>query len=103
MFQHTIFQLITGGYTSKESTEFISMDGTVEAGPNLPSPGRWGHSMVTLHDGRVIILGDGTSAMWKKVWIYNKNTDTFEDGPDLIYPRDHAGATLFRSAKHNNR
>jgi len=96
---------VTGGYTdtTKESTELISMDGTVEAGPNLPSPGRWGHSMVTLHDGRVMILGDGTDPLKNKVSIYDSNTDTFEDGPDLIYSREHAGAILFRSAKHNNR
>ena len=38
------------------NTELVSQDGTISYGTPLPAP-RTGHCMVTLHDGRVMILG----------------------------------------------
>ena len=38
------------------STELVSQDGTISYGTPLPAA-RYGHCMVTLHDGRVMILG----------------------------------------------
>ena len=38
------------------STEMVKQDGTISYGTPLPAA-RYGHCMVTLHDGRVMILG----------------------------------------------
>ena len=50
---------ITGGYSDTEelvSTEFIFSNGSIINGPNMPAI-RYSHCMVTLHDGKVMILG----------------------------------------------
>ena len=48
--------------------------------------GRYGHWMVTLHDGRVMIIGAGDpSSLRKNVLIYDSSTNTFTAGPDTIY------------------
>ena len=43
------------------STEIVKQDGTIFDGTSLPGA-RYGHCMVTLRDGRVMILG----AQWPK-------------------------------------
>ena len=81
------FLMITGGYNGGNlaSSELISADGTVETGPDLPV-GRYGHWMVTLHDGRVMIIGAGDpSSLRQNVLIYDSSTNTFTAGPDTIY------------------
>ena len=48
--------------------------------------GRYGHWMVTLHDGRVMIIGAGDpSSLRQNVLIYDSSTNTFTAGPDTIY------------------
>ena len=51
---------VLGGYNDNngnlDTTEYMHANGTVVAGPNLPSARR-GHCSVTLHDGKVIIIG----------------------------------------------
>ena len=50
---------ITGGDTNGPflaSTEYIHLDGTVQQGPDLPFATAQ-HCMVTLHDGRVMVIG----------------------------------------------
>ena len=50
---------ISGGYydtNEHASTEFIFSNGTIINGPNMPAI-RYSHCMVTLHDGKVMILG----------------------------------------------
>ena len=81
------------------------------AGISLPYKVR-GHCVVTLNDGRVMILG-GYSGMeesgywlWsplRKVLIFNSTSGTFSDAPDMLYTRrDHACAS-FNSPLHNHR
>ena len=42
--------------------------------------------MVTLHDGRVMIIGAGDpSSLRQNVLIYDSSTNTFTAGPDTIY------------------
>ena len=41
------------------STELVKKDGTISVGPPLPEA-QEDHCMVTLHDGRVMILGGAT-------------------------------------------
>ena len=38
------------------STEMVKQDGTISVGTSLPAA-RYGHCMVTLRDGKVMILG----------------------------------------------
>merc|ERR1719266_806557 len=97
---------ITGGFQypgdgTLASTEIISPDGSVNQGMDLPEA-TWRHCMVTMDDGRIAIIG-GTRKQGKKVYIYNPQTNSYEDGPSLLFDRDEAGCTLFYSAKHGGR
>ena len=60
------------------------------------------HCMVTLDDGKVMILG-GDHYTYKRVWLFNPQTSTFTNGSDLLYERDYAGCTVFKSPLHDNR
>ena len=99
---------MTGGNHGDDlaSTEFIFSNGSVINGPNLPSARRQ-HCMVTLNDGRVMILGghglEGPSSNDQSVQIFNPEDDTFTTGPTLLYRKIEAGCTLFMSPLHENR
>ena len=97
---------ITGGNNENndrlDSTEYVSTDGVVTDGPKLPAA-RSHHCMVTLHDGKVMIIGGDPSPNDKNVIIFDPEDNTFDNGPDLNYNRDNAGCTIFRSPMHNNR
>ena len=97
---------ITGGWDENEnrldSTEYVSTDGVVTDGPKLPAA-RSHHCMVTLHDGKVMVIGGYPSSNLKSMIIFDPEDNTFDDGPDLNYNRDNAGCTIFRSTKHKNR
>ena len=81
------------------STEYVYMDGRVTQGPNLPYTAKE-HCMTKLHDGRVMILGGYFS---KKVVIFDPKTNTFTNGPTLLYERYESSCTLFYSPMHGNR
>jgi len=95
---------ITGGRdelsNQLDTTEFISPDGIVSDGPKLPSP-RSNHCMVTLHDGKVMIIGGIYQE--KSTIVYNPDDNSFSSGPSVIQKRRESGCTIFRSAMHNNR
>jgi len=93
-----------GGYNggSLSSTEYIYSDGTVAPGPNLPNS-KNNHCSVTLHDGRVMIIGSNSYDQPKKVLIFNPKDESFTNGPSLLYNRDYAACTLFKSPMHNYR
>ena len=96
---------ITGGYDSSElaTTEYIYANGTVQSGPNLPF-GRDGHCSVTLHDGKVMILGASyPSSLKRNVIIMDPAHNSFTRGPSLSYERVNAACTLFNSPLHNGR
>ena len=84
------------------TTELIFPNGSVKYGPNLPEP-RARHCMVTLDDGKFMILGGYPPHLSKSVLILNPETFTFTNGPELLNERDFAGCTHFRSPLHNNR
>ena len=99
---------ITGG-TSRNangilaSSEYVYANGTVESGPDMPVA-RYGHCMVTLHDGKVMILGSyDPASLHKNVIIMDPATNSFSSGPSLNYVRRDAGCTLFNSALHHGR
>ena len=61
--------------------------------------------MVTLHDGKVLILGanPNSPSLYKNVIIFDPAQNTFTTGPSLSYNRDNAACTLFNSSLHDNR
>jgi hypothetical protein len=97
---------ITGGHDGRSrlsTTEYIYANGTVQSGPNLPEA-RYGHCSVTLHDGKVMILGaDFRSSLERNVIIMDPADNTFSTGHSLRYKRDRAACTLFNSPLHNGR
>ena len=97
---------VTGGNNENndrlDSTEYVSTDGVVTDGPKLPAA-RSEHCMVTLHDGKVMVIGGYPSSNLKSMIIFDPEDNTFDDGPDLNDNRDNAGCTIFRSTKHKNR
>jgi len=97
---------ITGGWDGSSdlsTTEYIYANGTVQSGPNLPEARR-GHCSVTLHDGKVMILGAYyPSSLNRNVIIMDPADNTFATAPSLSYKREHAACTLFYSPLHNGR
>ena len=72
-------------------------------GISLPYPVS-SHCVVTLNDGRVMILGgyDGSSLL-RKVLIFNSTSGTFSDAPDMLYYRDNHACASFNSPLHDHR
>jgi len=75
----------------------------VTAGISLPYA-VYGHCVVTLNDGRVMILGgyDGSSSL-RKVLIFDSTYGTFSDAPDMLNTRYGHGCASFQSPLHNHR
>ena len=103
---HGIDKFSSGSHTHMASSEYIYANGTVESGPNLPES-RQGHCSVTLHDGKVLILGaethSGAVSLRKNVMIYDADDHSFTTGPSMNYDRRLAACTVFKSPLHNNR
>ena len=89
-----------------KDTEIINLDGTVSIGEDLPYTLE-GHCMLTLDDGRVIIIGGkNQDGMKEKVWFFNsqKNPEsTFEKGPSLKTPRQNHACALFNNPMNGNK
>ena len=68
---------------------------------------RAGHCSVTLHDGKVMILGAYfpffPSSLRSNVIIMDPADNSFTTGPSLSYRRVNAACTLFYSPLHNGR
>ena len=74
------------------------------AGISLPYPaGISYHCVVTLNDGRVMILGGNPPSKSRKVLIFNSTSGTFSDAPDMLYIRSSHGCASFNSPLHNHR
>jgi len=99
---------ITGGKSGfndrLSSTEFITVEGEVSPGPNLPSPPRSGHCMMKLPSGKIIITGGyPSSSVGKEVLEFDPATNSYVDMPPLTTERrDHACA-VFQSPQHEGR
>ena len=99
VIQDTLF--ISGGV----STEFIHANGSVTNGPYLPES-RYDHCMVTLHDSKVMIIGDSSSHSSKKpksVLVLDTTDNSYTTGPSMNFNRINAACTLFHSALHDGR
>ena len=96
---------ITGGHDGRSrlaTTEYIYANGTVQSGPNLPEA-RSSHCGVTLHDGKVMILGGYPTSLHRNVIIMDPADNSFSTGPSMSYARPSAACTLFHSPLHNGR
>ena len=96
---------ITGGMLSpdvvQDSTEYLFSSGRVESGPTLPYIS-WGHCMVRLMDGRVMILGggndDGSHSNAQRVIVYDSEKKKFTfDYPRLRRVEFFARAPCFKA------
>ena len=59
---------------------------------------------MTLHDGKVMIIGGvGSSISLKTILIFSPNNNSFAQGPSMIHTRFHFACTLFYSPMHDNR
>ena len=90
------------GFGGLTSTEIVNPDGSVNEGRDLPEY-KYRHCMVTMHDGPVAILGGYPSSQFRKVYIYDPSTNSYTEGPSMIFDRREAACTLFHSQKHGNR
>ena len=99
---------VTGGINadlgSLSTTEFISLEGKVRPGPDLPSP-RDSHCMVVLPEGKVMIIGGGTKEQRKTVMMFEPDShERFDKSiPSLTNEAYDAGCAVFKSAMHNYR
>ena len=97
-----------------DSTEIIDTKGGISAGTSLPKP-RYGHCMLSLEDGRIIIIGGQPVPHWglrnsapkdriissKSTWFYDGNS--FTSGPRTRKTRFYHACATFKSALHQNR
>ena len=85
------------------STEFISPEGTVSGGPDLP--GAWhNHCMIKLPSGKLVILGGSPSSeLGKSALEFNPANLLFRDWPALTSKRFGHCCAVFNSPLHNGR
>ena len=98
---------ITGGYDGNfnmlASTEYVYSNGTVQSGPDLPMA-RNGHCQVTLHDGKVMIMGARSpTSLDRNVIVMDPADNSFSTGPSLNYIRQYAACCVFNSDLHEGR
>ena len=88
------------GLDTFKSTEFVHGNGTVTMGPDLPTP-RYGHCIVTLHDGKVMIIGGDPT--YQDVLVFDQSNNGFTTGPSTLEQRYIFACTIFNSPLHGNR
>ena len=100
---------VIGGLNSNwpclKSTELVYPNGTITSGPDLPTP-RARHCSIQSEDGKIIIIGGLTSSIdtnHKVTTIYDPETATYTDGPDMLYNHENFGCAHFFSKKHGGR
>ena len=78
-----------------QTSEIISIDGSVEYGPDLPSA-LMRHTITSINSTVSILSGGSTTAdSYSAVtWYFNHETNVFSSGPSLLEGRvDHGSAT----------
>ena len=79
-----------------QTSEIISIDGSVEYGPELPEA-VWQHAITSINSSVSILSGGWTSATsYSSVtWYFNHETEAFSPGPSLLEGRyGHGSATI---------
>ena len=88
-----------------KSTELVYPNGTITSGPDLPTP-RGRQCSIQSEDGKIIIIGGRTSPSdtnLKLTTIYDPETSTYTDGPDMLFDHENFGCAIFFSKKHEGR
>ena len=86
---------VFGGFSSRQTSEIIDLDGVVNDGPDLPT-GVWGHAMTSINDTVSFLSGGSTDAdpAIARTWYYNHVTEVFTSGPDLLVGRNGHGSAI---------
>lgn len=99
---------VTGGYESEtrvhDSSEILRHDRMWQwkVGPILPRKVS-GHCMVAISDCEVAIIGGLAQGQpIVNIDIYNLDTQTWREGPDLIYPRGFHGCVKLREPRSDH-
>jgi len=83
------------------STEYIYADGRKESGPELPEPLAKACAVQATAQQILVIGGRGSKpAALKSTWIYQMDTKTWNNGPELATPRLSHGCSKFNSEFH---
>ena len=101
---------VTGGHDGFKSylktTEYITLDGKKESGPDLPNK-RKGHCMSSIFNGdKTIIIGgeEGSYEYQSSTWIFDHRDETFDEmQPRMTQKRAFFGCSTFKSGHHSNR
>ena len=86
----------TDGSSSLQTTQLISINGSVEYGPELPKA-VWLHAITSIDSTMSILSGGSTSTNNASplTWYLNHETNVFSSGPSLLEGRnDHGSATI---------
>ena len=84
------------GSSILQTSEIISIDGSVEDGPELPESVYW-HAITSINSTVSLLSGGLTSATnWSPLtWFFNHETQAFSSGPSLLEGRSlHGSATI---------
>ena len=84
-----------------QSTELVYTNGTITSGPDLPTL-RGRHCSVQSEDGKIFIIG-GSDTNHKVTTIFDPETSTYTDGPDMLFGHENFGCAHFYSKNHGGR
>ena len=81
------------GSSNSQTSEIISIDGSVEYGPELPE-GVNNHAITSINSTVSLLSGGRTSAtnFSSLTWYFNHETQAFSPGPSLLDVRSHHGS-----------
>ena len=85
------------------STEYITVEGEVLAGPKLPSPPRQSHCIIKLPSGKLLITGGSPPSVAKKVLEFDPAKNSYVDMPSLTTSRFNHACAVFKSPQHEGR
>ena len=86
----------TDDSSSSQTSEIISIDGSVEYGPELPEAVAW-HAITSINSTVSLLSGGATVAnrYSSLTWYFNHETNVFSSGPSLLQGRiRHGSATI---------
>lgn len=98
---------VTGGWYGKDyqalsSTELISIDGHVQAGPYLTDL-VWGHTLIQVEDRIFVIGGSDNKRTYQSTTIFNAELTEVHAGPILNCARRYHGCCSVKSRNHLGR
>ena len=91
----------------RSSSEFVSINGATESGPELPVP-LYGHCLLPITNTTVFIIGgkssvDSMDDGLKSTFYYDFVQNIWNDGPEMIQARNAFGCGSFFSEYHDGK